>query len=256
MTTMQASTVRAPRLSRDRVRAMVLTAPGVNCDRETLHACRMAGAGAEAVHLNALLDGRRTIGEYDLLVLAGGFSYGDHLGAGAMLATVLRHRFMDDLEGFVAGGRPVLGICNGFQVLSRLGLLGGVSLAPNVSGEFVCRWVRLRVEPSPCIFLQGLDLLDLPVAHGEGRIVADKDTLQSLDDLSPLRYVDNPNGSAHDIAGLCNPRGNVFGLMPHPERATRALHHPHWQRGERNSGSEPAGLQIFRNAVVYARRLT
>lgn len=164
-----------------------------------------------------------------------------------MLSTVLRHRFLNDLERFVADGRPVLGICNGFQVLARLGLLGPVSLALNRLEQFECRWVRLRVEPSSCIFLAGLDELELPIAHGQGRVVVPGDQLASLLPSAPLRYVDNPNGSVADIAGVCSPAGNVFGLMPHPERyLTRYQHSTH-------RDATPAGLRIFRNAVQYVR---
>jgi phosphoribosylformylglycinamidine synthase II/phosphoribosylformylglycinamidine synthase I len=230
-----------------RVRTLVLTGPGINCDGETLEACRAAGAEAEAVHLNELLDGTRGFDDFGMLVLPGGFSYGDHLGAGAMLSTVLRHRFLDDLHRFIADGRPVLGICNGFQVLSRLGLLGPVSLTPNRPDQFECRWVRLRVEPSPCIFLAGLDEIELPIAHGQGRVVVPEDELAALLPQAPLRYVDNPNGSVADIAGVCSPAGNVFGLMPHPERYRTRYQHP------ARRDTFPAGLRIFQNAVQYAR---
>ena len=230
---------------------MVLMAPGINCDRETAEACRLAGATVETVHLNELLDGRRRILDFAFLLLAGGFSYGDHLGAGAMLATVLRHQLFDDLRRFVDDGRPVLGICNGFQILSRLGFLGDVALIPNASGNFSCRWVPMEVLESPCIFTRDLEWLDLPIAHGEGRVVVDHEKLHSILPLAPLRYLDNPNGSVADIAGVCNERGNVFGLMPHPERYLTPLHHPDWQR---RLELPPAGLRLFENAVGYVRR--
>lgn len=230
------------------VRAMVLAAPGVNCDRETIEAARLAGAETELVHLNQLLDGDRRLDDFGLLLLAGGFSYGDHLGAGSVLATTLRHRLLDDLQHFIDGGRPILGICNGFQVLARLGLLGDVSLVPNVSGHFICRWVPLRVEPSACIFLRGLHRLDLPIAHAQGRVVMG--AKQGGQVLMPLRYEQNPNGSVVDIAGVCNVRGTVLGLMPHPERYVTPFQHPLWQRRE---ATEPAGLTLFRNAVTYIR---
>jgi len=226
-------------------------APGVNCDRETAEACRLAGASVETVHLNELLDGRREILDYGFLLLAGGFSYGDHLGAGAMLAAVLRHQLFDDLQRFVEDGRPVLGICNGFQILSRLGFLGDVALIPNASGRFSCRWVPMEVRESPCIFTRDLARLELPIAHGEGRVVVDQDRVDSILPLAPLRYLDNPNGSVADIAGVCNEHGNVFGLMPHPERYLSPLHHPDWQR---RSELPPAGLRLFQNAVSYVRR--
>lgn len=228
------------------VRALILTAPGINCDRETLEAARLAGAGSERVHVNQLLSGERRLAEYGLLVLPGGFSHGDHLGAGAVLATVLRAHLLGDLLRFVEAGRPVLGICNGFQVLSRLGLLGAVSLAPNEPEGFVCRWVRLRADGAASLFLDGLEELELPIAHGQGRVVV------SGQIRAPLRYLDNPNGSTGGIAGVCNAMGNVFGLMPHPERYVVRHHHPVWQRG---SNLPPLGLTIFQNAVRYATGL-
>ena len=181
-------------------------------------------------------------------------------GAGAMLATALCYHLLDDIQRFVADGRPVLGICNGFQVLARLGLLGEVALAPNQSGHFECRWVPLRVENSPCVFLKGLaehgdHLLQLPVAHGQGRVVLGGAGSRCV---APLRYVENPNGSMHDIAGVCNRAGNVFGLMPHPERYVHRYQHPAWERKEAVGGHQgsplpPLGLTFFQNAVRYVR---
>lgn len=209
----------------------------------------MAGADAELVHLNQLLSGERNLLDAGFLVLPGGFSYGDHLGAGAMLGTILRHRLRDDLQRFVEDGRPVLGICNGFQILARLGLLGDVAILPNASGRFECRWVGLRVVDSPCVFLRGLDHFELPIAHGQGRVVVPEGQLADLEPLAPLRYRENPNGSVADIAGICNAEGNVFGLMPHPERFLTPYHHPDWTRGTLPT---PAGLALFKNAVRYA----
>jgi phosphoribosylformylglycinamidine synthase len=145
-----------------------------------------------------------------------------------------------------------VGICNGFQVLARLGVLGNVSLAPNDSGQFECRWVRLRVEPSNCPFLQGLESLDLSIAHGQGRVVAPEEDLGHILQQAPLRYCENPNGSVADIAGVCNPAGNVLGLMPHPERYLTPQHHPNWSR---RADLPPLGLTIFQNAIRYVEAL-
>ncbi len=242
-----------PDIGTSTVRALVLAAPGVNCDQETAEACRLAGAEVELIHLNQLLSGRRQLDEFDLLVLPGGFSYGDHLGAGAMLATILRHRLLTDLQRFVDEGRPVLGICNGFQILARLGLLSPVALAPNAAGEFECEWVRLHTERSNCLFLQGLEDLELPVAHGQGRVIVPEGSLTEVLRRAPLRYLDNPNGSVAAIAGVCNQAGTVLGLMPHPERFVTTLQHPRWSTGH---GEEAWGLRIFQNAVHYARHGT
>ncbi len=231
-------------------RALILTAPGTNCDRETVEACRLGGVEPELVHLNGLLSGQRRLDDFGFLVLPGGFSYGDHLGAGSMLATVLRHRLLPDIESFIADGRPVLGICNGFQVLVRLGLLGPVALAPNSGGRFECRWVRLAVEPSTCIFLRDVENLQLPVAHGEGCTVVPEGSLDTILARAPLRYVDDPNGSAAHIAGVCNEAGTVFGLMPHPERAVLG-----WQHPARHAPEIPPGLRIFQNAASHVRAL-
>lgn len=233
-------------LRRAQPRALVLTAAGVNCDRETMEACRLAGADVEAVHVNRLLHGSAGhLLDYGMLVLAGGFSYGDHLGAGTMLAAVLRHGLLDTLETFIAAGRPVLGICNGFQVLARLGLLGPISLVPNSDGRFHCEWTELHVQPSPCIFLRGFERMELPIAHGEGRVVMPPECVDLVLPFAPLRYRRNPNGSMAGIAGVCNAGGNVFGLMPHPERYLTPLHHP------LRSGAPPAGVPFFGNAIRY-----
>ncbi|GAC1434405.1 MAG: phosphoribosylformylglycinamidine synthase I [Chloroflexota bacterium] len=236
-------------------RALVVRAPGINCDRETALACAAAGAATEIVSLNELSAAPERLFSSGLLVLPGGFSHGDYLGAGTLLAAQLRAALGPVLERFVDDGGLVLGICNGFQVLARLGLLPDVALAPNEHAHFECRWVTLRATPqSPCVFTRGLTLLSLPVAHGEGRVVPrDPAALARLEARGciALRYATaggapavaypaNPNGSAGAIAGLCNTRGTVLGLMPHPERASRP-----------DQGL--LGLRLFQNAVDYLR---
>ncbi|HBY96178.1 MAG TPA: phosphoribosylformylglycinamidine synthase I [Chloroflexi bacterium] len=256
-----------------RPRVLILHTTGTNRDREAVLACELAGGAPEIVHINQLLAGERRLLDYHMLVVPGGFSYGDDLGAGTLWALDLRHRLGDDVAAFVASGRPVLGVCNGFQALVKTGLLPGadwgpggdrvVTLAPNASAHFECRWVYLQPNrQSPCLFTAGLDeLIYCPVAHGEGRLVAHDDAILAAlqaDGLIALTYVDatgvpagypaNPNGSALGIAGLCNPAGNVLGLMPHPEDHIFAWHHPRWHRGE----SGMTGLRLFQNGIKFA----
>src|SRR5256714_2733469 len=256
-----------------RQRALVLRAPGINCDRETAHACRLVGFETDLLHINRLLQAPERLLDYVFLVIPGGFSYGDDLGAGTLLARNLTIHLGSQLDQFIDEGRLVLGICNGFQVLVRAGLLAGrvtnmrdsravASLTDNMSAQFESRWVTLDVEISMCIFTQWIKRpIELPVAHGEGQFVlADDAMLAQLQKSGqvPLVYTSptggdvvypgNPNGSIGNIAGVCNARGNVFGLMPHPERYVSALQHP-----QRRGTSDGDGLLIFKNAYEYAQ---
>ncbi|HEX6110604.1 MAG TPA: phosphoribosylformylglycinamidine cyclo-ligase [Ktedonobacteraceae bacterium] len=270
--------------------ALVLRAPGINCDRETAQACRLVGFETELVHINQLLKVPEHLLDYHFLVIPGGFSYGDDLGAGTLLAKNLVIHLGKQLQQFIDEGRLVMGICNGFQVLVRAGLLPGkesvsldasqvpvTSLTSNASAQFECRWVTLSTQPGPCIFTQGIDHpIELPVAHGEGHFVlADPALLSVLQEngqiplvytmnawqippssamssiSSLIPYPDNPNGSIGNVAGVCNARGNVFGLMPHPERYINALQHPQ-RRGTQGHGD---GLLIFKNAYEYIKKL-
>ncbi len=280
-------------LSSIQPKVLVLRSAGTNCDEETARAFELAGAKPERLHVGALLRGERQLDEFDALAFPGGFSYGDDLGSGTVLANRLRCRLEDSLGAFVASGRLVIGICNGFQVLVRLGLLPGwpgekaVSLVENESSKFEDRWVTLRADSERCPFLSGPRspkgwTFRLPVAHKEGRfLVRDPETLERLraQGQIALRYVDagspahgspagswavkhprNPNGSIEGIAGITNPEGNVLGLMPHPERHIRALHDPQWTRRASASGlpadEERAGdgFAFFQNAVAYMNR--
>jgi phosphoribosylformylglycinamidine synthase len=254
-------------------RVLILRAPGTNCDEETAFAFEQAGAAAERVHINRLLESPGLARQFQILCIPGGFSYGDDVAAGRILANQIQHHLADALRQFHQEGKLILGICNGFQVLIKSGLLlepdpalgPPATLTWNDSGRYEDRWVRLGVEGSKCVFLRGIEELYLPVAHAEGKFVArDGESLKRLgrdgqlvlcyrrlhgDEDGPVPYPDNPNGSMGNVAGVCDPTGRVFGLMPHPERHIDPTHHPRWTRGE---GRLPGdGLAVFRNAVEY-----
>lgn len=236
-------------------------AAGVNCDVETAHAFELAGAVAERVHVNDIIERPDILAGYQILALPGGFSFGDDIASGQVLAKKLKHRLAGPIDRFVDDGKLILGICNGFQVLVKLGLLPG-SLTFNASAKFEDRWTHLKTDPgSKCVFTAGIeDVVYLPVRHGEGRFVIGDEGLAKLKSAGQVvvRYVDadgasgsypaNPNGSLDDIAGVCDPTGRIFGLMPHPEVFVRPTQHPRWTRGE---GGTPDGIEIFRNAVAF-----
>jgi phosphoribosylformylglycinamidine synthase subunit PurQ / glutaminase len=254
-------------------RALVLTGYGINTDYETAHAFNLPAVGGEGVrvHLNDLIAAPQMLRDYQILAIPGGFSFGDDIASGKVLAVMLRARLFEPLRTFVERGRLVLGICNGFQVLVKLGLLPDlegvcrqdVTLTFNDSGRFEDRWVYLRVNAaSKCIFTMGVDRVYLPVRHGEGKFIPrDTSTLETLDARGciAMRYVDrdgqlagypwNPNGSVANIAGICDTSGRVFGLMPHPEAYQHLTNHPRWTREP--VPPEGMGVQIFRNAVAY-----
>ncbi len=248
---------------------LIAHASGTNRDHDVAWALELAGASPHIVHINALRDGAKSLLDYQMLVLPGGFSYGDDLGAGKLWAIALRHRLGDALASFVDQGRPILGICNGFQTLVKSGLLPALNgstdqqatLTRNASGRFECRWVELDPAPNTSsVWVQGLtDSIYCPVAHGEGRFVAESETLDNIErkGMVALRYrvadagnpyPANPNGSANHIAGISNETGTILGLMPHPENHVVSHQHPTRHRGE-TAGS---GLPLFRNGVVYA----
>ncbi len=249
--------------------ALVLRAPGTNCDHEAAFAFERAGATTRRVHVRELRANLGLLKHAQILVIPGGFSYGDDVAAGKILATQLEHFLSDAVREFRAAEKLILGICNGFQILLKAGLIVPpdedgplATLATNSQGRFEGRWVNLRATPGKCVFLKGLRSLYLPVAHGEGNFVCRKDWIrQGLAQAGQvvLRYTDaaghsagfphNPNGSQDDIAGACDATGRVFGLMPHPERHVLPTQHPRWTR----EGLKPAGdgFAIFQNAVDY-----
>jgi phosphoribosylformylglycinamidine synthase len=251
-----------------KVKTLILRAPGTNCDAETAFAFQQAGAEATSVHINQLIRGEQRLSDYQILVIPGGFTYGDDIAAGKVLANELRLKLGEDILRFIEGGGLILGICNGFQVLVKAGILPRLSngssppltVVANDSGKFECRWVYLRVnKDSPCLFTKGIDSMYLPVAHAEGKVVADPGVLPELnvvvyyadeqgDDKAGYPY--NPNGSAGNIAGICDDSGRIFALMPHPERYIRGTQHPQWTRqGAKEHGD---GFQVFLNAVKWA----
>ncbi len=267
------------------VKAIVITGYGTNCEMEMAHACKLAGADqVDIVHISELLAGETRLDDYHFLNLPGGFLDGDDLGAGQAGAHRLKYakikgsseRILDQLLKFIREGKLILGVCNGFQLMVKMGLLPGfeanyesrmVSLTYNDSGRFEDRWVTLAVNPrSPCVFTTGLTQLYLPVRHGEGKFVTrDEATLSRIRDenLVMLRYADptnghptmdyplNPNGSRDAVAGLCDPTGRLFGLMPHPEAFLHRTNHPRWTREK--LPEEGQGLILFRNAVRFIR---
>jgi phosphoribosylformylglycinamidine synthase len=262
--------------------ALVLTGFGLNCDGETVYALETAGAVQERVHLNSLIKGERNLRDYQIFVIGGGFSWGDDHGAGVIMGMRIKHRMSDTLLDFVDRGGLVLGICNGFQVLVNLGLLPffdppelrrDVALICNDCGGFRDQWVNLTVNrSSPCVFTRGMDALELPIRHGEGKFYAEPSIIQRLEAQNQvfLRYAAsdglpakgafpyNPNGSVGDIAGICDPTGRIAGLMPHPEAYNHMTNHPDWtylketrRREGKTIPEEGLGIRFFRNAVEF-----
>ncbi|RKU28679.1 phosphoribosylformylglycinamidine synthase I [Candidatus Poribacteria bacterium] len=263
-------------------KVLILRTAGTNCDSETAVAFKLAGGQTDLVHIQNLISGKVDLSDYHILAIPGGFSYGDDIAAGILLAVEMRHKLSNVLEEFVADKKLIIGICNGFQVLVRTGLLPGLSteknatnidmpqrstLAMNTSTRFECRWVNLKTEVNQCIFTKGIKPnLYLPVAHAEGRFTAPQEVLDELENNQQvvfrysnashhssdnIEYPNNPNGSDSNIAGICDITGRIFGLMPHPERFLTKWNHPRWTRED--LPEEGDGLVLFKNAVDYAK---
>ncbi len=256
-----------------KVKAIVLRAAGINCDLETEYALELAGAAAERVHINRMIEDKGLLDGVQMIVFPGGFSYGDDVAAGKILANQVIHHLSDALRRFIDEGKLVLGICNGFQVLVKAGILPGnnsskqgqsVTITYNDSGKFEDRWVYLAPQTQRCIFIEAGKQIYLPIAHGEGKVVTyDEAVLERLKSEGHVafKYVDengeeggypvNPNGSVDSIAGLTDSTGRVLGLMPHPERHVRHTQHPHWSRLPGKKDGD--GMRIFTNAVKFIR---
>ncbi|MFA5143041.1 MAG: phosphoribosylformylglycinamidine synthase I [Candidatus Omnitrophota bacterium] len=263
-------------------KVIVLRTAGTNCDKETAFAFGAAGAATDLVHINELTSRKKMLRDYRILALPGGFTYGDDVASGKILANELKFKLEEALQEFIAGGKLIIGICNGFQILVKAGLLPNLSgdfqtieatLTLNDSNKFEDRWVYLKRPTSSqrqtrCVWTAGIDgIIELPVAHGEGKFIPRGDeTFKMLDreGLIALRYVDangrrasypfNPNGSTGDIAGICDRTGRVFGLMPHPERHISFYQGPRWTRAGRKTRKEGDGFAIFRNGVEFVKK--
>lgn len=254
-----------------RVNVCVLRTAGTNCDKETAFAFQEAGAEVELVHVNRLVNQENNLHDYQVLAFPGGFSYGDDIASGKIFANELKYKLVDELKRFIAEGKLIIGICNGFQILVKSGLLPGgpelkqtASLIINDSAKFEDRWVYLRSQ-GKCVWTKGLpEKIYLPVAHGEGKFVADRSVLNSLkksgqvvfkycdeEGNTDCEYPQNPNGSLDSIAGICDETGRIFGLMPHPERHISFSQHPRWNHKMNKEGD---GLTIFRNGVEYVQK--
>ncbi len=273
-------------MSMSHVKVLVLTGFGLNCDNETAYAFELAGATAAKVHINSVIDGSVDLAAYQILVFGGGFSWGDDHGAGVIQSVRFKTQMGDKILEFVARGKLVMGICNGFQTLVNLGLLPGfdhdytrrsVALTFNDCGNFRNDWVRLRINPStPCVFTRGLDQMELPIRHGEGKFYAAPAVIDRLTDNQQVvlqyalpdglpagqQFPCNPNGSVGDIAGICDPTGRIFGLMPHPEAYNHWTNHPNWtlkkeqaRRDNKPFGNGPTpGIRMFENAVAFMEK--
>lgn len=257
------------------VKVIVLRTAGTNCDKETAFAFEQAGGTCELVHINELANKEKSLSGCQILAIPGGFTYGDDIASGKILANELKFKLEDQLQNFIDEGRLIIGICNGFQILVKAGLLPNLSgdfqtieatLTLNDSARFEDRWVYLKKVKGRCVWTEGLeDIIQLPVAHGEGKFIPrDRNILKQLkeDGLIVLEYVDekgdrkgypyNPNGSIENIAGICDRSGRIFGLMPHPERHISYLQNPRWTRMKPVGAGD--GLAMFKNGVRFVKK--
>ena len=252
------------------LKALILTGYGINCEAESRYSIVKSGGNADIMHINKVMESPKILESYNMLMIPGGFSFGDDLGSGKVFGNKMRFRIHDQLEDFIKRGNLVMGVCNGFQIMVKMGILPEpdfrqrVTLTNNDSGHFEDRWVILKANSqSPCIFTKGIDRILVPVRHGEGKFIPKDETalselkannqivFQYVDENSDLAgYPYNPNGSMMNIAGICDKSGRIFGLMPHPEAFNIVENCPFWVKGVIK---EPMGLSIFKNAVAYMK---
>ncbi|MBI5418395.1 phosphoribosylformylglycinamidine synthase I [Candidatus Poribacteria bacterium] len=246
---------------RSKPKVAILVTDGTNCDMETHFAFQAAGGNPEYVHINQLFSGKIKLEKFQILALPGGFSYGDDILSGKILANQLIFRLEESLKKFIQKDTLIIGICNGFQVLVRTGILPfgknpaeDATLIYNDSNRFQCEWVDIQAEESVCVFTKGLESQSFqwPIAHAEGKfIIKNNDIYKKMLDNKQIviRYKDkNPNGSFDSIAGICDTTGRIFGLMPHPERELHKTQYVNWRRVSQIS---PAGRTIYQNAINY-----
>jgi phosphoribosylformylglycinamidine synthase len=256
--------------AKQKPRVLVFSGYGLNCEEETKYAFELAGAAADIVHINDLIDGKRSLKNYQILAFPGGFSYGDDTGSGKAYANKVRNHLMHDIDAHIKKGGLIIGICNGFQIITNLGLLPG-ALTFNDGARYQDRWVDVKVENTTSPWLRDITSLSLPIAHGEGKYYADKKVIKELNNKKQVairyfkgevaKYQDltvNPNGALEDIAGVLGHGGRVLGMMPHPERALFVTQLPQFslmkEKAKREGKKLPEhgpGFQIFKNAVDY-----
>jgi phosphoribosylformylglycinamidine synthase len=265
-------------------RVLIMSGYGINCEKESAHAFELAGAKADIVHINDLINSRKKMSDYDIIMFPGGFSYGDDTGSGNAFANKIRNNLWNDLVKFIDSGKLILGVCNGFQIMTHLGLFALPSseygkritaMESNNSNRYECRWVHIKHNNSNCVFTKGVDVMHLPVAHGEGRFFCDSKIFEELKNNNQIvfiycseggkradgQYPLNPNGAINDVAGICDKTGRVMGMMPHPERAIYSVSEPEFQlrkeMAKRDNREMPefieSNLKIFKNAVKYVK---
>jgi len=262
-----------------KVKTLILRTAGTNCDKETAFAFQVAGAETRLVHINELIKNKSLLNEFQILAIPGGFTYGDDIASGKVLANELKSKLKEQILLFIKSGKLIIGICNGFQVLVKMGLLPGINskvdfsvnatLSLNDSGKFEDRWVHLKNEKlvSKCLWVKDLpEIVYFPVAHAEGKFIPKNEQVfnkMKKNGQIVFRYSDqlgnepgypgNPNGSVDAIAGICDPTGRILGMMPHPERHISYLQHPNWRRNKKSLKTMGTGIEIFNNGVKFAR---